>query len=197
MKKFLVMLSFGAMLLASPALSHAAFVNYSGVTTKATAKVVDLNLSGAFQTSTLAASVPARTKNTAVSIDTSTGQISGNSYFPGGAIQLEIIGPPYMVKKGNGFIGNIVVISTFYSGTVTYDPSSDTYSGDGKLITSEAGAKVMFVPTSATAAVLKIQNVSPISTFSQDVAAGTVNSTQNPLVMKSLIITPFKLVVHP
>jgi hypothetical protein len=197
MKKFLVMLSFGAMLLASPALSHAAFVNYSGVTIKASAKVISLDPSNAFQTSTLAASVPAGTKNTAASIDAAIGQINGKSYFPGGSIQFETEPPYNLLKKGSGLIGNMVVISTFYSGTVTYDPSSGIYSGDGTLITSEAGAKVMFVPTSATTAVLKIQNISPISTFSQDVVAGTVNSTQKPLVMKKLIVTPIKLAVHP
>ena len=62
MKKLLVMLSFGVLLIGSPVLSHAAFVNYSGVTTKASAKVINLDLGGAFQTSTLAASAPRERK---------------------------------------------------------------------------------------------------------------------------------------
>jgi len=195
MKKLLVMLSFGVMLLGSPALSHAAFVNYSGATTKASAKVINLDLGSAFQTSTMNVSVPAGTKNAAVSIDTSTGQISGTSYFPGGRLQFGVSGA--LLKKGSGLIGNVLVLSVFYSGTVTYDPSSDTYTGDGKIVSFGSGAKCSFVPTSATTGILMIQNISPVMSSSQDVAGGVVNSTENPVVVKSLTIPPIKLVMHP
>ena len=204
MSKYLASVVFVCLFaLALPGVSSAAFLNYSGTLPNVSVKFSTFNVgTGRFDQVQRRAQADGHVFNSEVDFDHVTGRMTSDIpgrpsvVFGNAAIWLESIN--MLPAGGDKFEGNCRIEIRFFTGSVSYDPVLERYSGTGQVYRLEGGGQAMIMSDSTKKrGLLKVNRVMPFEAMVQNVTEGVVAETFTPAFASSIKLPAMQLELQP